>query len=68
MKKQTTVRDGLYKVLDTLINACKSMNRELPSITLTSAQFQIFQMFNHKIGGVYRYRGIEVKKVEGNVR
>jgi len=64
MKKQTTIRDHLYVVLDGLISACKSMNRGLPAITLDSAQFQIFKSFNAKdIDGHYYYRGILVKGV-----
>lgn len=64
MRKQTTLRDNLYKTLDDLIKFTTALNRDLPAISLNSAQFQIFQDFNEKDhNGSYHYRGIEVKKV-----
>lgn len=63
MKKLETIRDGLYKVLDDLISACQSMNRSLPNITLTPAQYQIFIKFNKPVNGEYFYRQILIKQV-----
>lgn len=63
MKKATTVRDSLYKVLDGLIGACKSMNRDIPTITLTIPQFNVFKQFNEPTEGNYYYRGIVVKSL-----
>lgn len=63
-KSQLSVRTSLYRVLDNLINCCKGMNRDLPTITLNSAQFQTFKDFNTKDSdGFYHYRGIPVKGV-----
>ena len=69
MKKHTTIRDQLYVVLDGLISSCKAMNRSLPAITLSAAQFQIFKQFNKPTkDGNYYYHDIIVKSLNSNVR
>lgn len=62
MRKQTTIRDTLYQQLDALINYAVASNKKLPSISLSSNQFQIFQDFNKPdSGGSYRYRQLLIK-------
>jgi len=62
VKKQTTLRDNIYQMMDALIHHSNSMGVKLPAITLTSAQYQIFQDFNDRDReGNYYYRNIEVK-------
>jgi len=61
MKKQTTLRDQIYIQMDLLVDHAALIEKELPAITLDSAQFQIFKDFNKPINGVFHYRGVEVK-------
>jgi len=61
MRKQSTVRDNLYATLDKLIGHSVAIEKDLPAITLNSAQYQTFADFNKPVSGKYFYRGVHVK-------
>jgi len=63
MKKQPVLRDQIYIQMDRLVNHANAIKKSLPTITLNSAQFQIFKDFNKSVNGIYHYRGIEVKSL-----
>jgi len=57
VKKQTTLRDNIYQMMDTLIHHAITTEKPLAAITLTNDQFQIFADFNKPgMSGEYYYR------------
>lgn len=55
------LKERLYQALDRVVSFNALSNRDIPAVTLTSADFDIFKKYNTKSNDGYHYRGLTIR-------
>ncbi len=61
--KDSRLRDNVYEAIEQLIAFSRTSEKKITTVTLNSAQFQIFKEYNEKdIDGEFHYRNVVVRR------